>query len=184
MIHNSAQEFLQPLTILKDHIKLQAGQIVAGLGCGGSGFFSLAAARIVGDKGHVYAVDIVKGALSSVDSKAKLQGTYNIKTVWSDLEMYGATEIPESSLDHGLLVNILFQSKRQLDIIKEAGRLIKPGGKLLIIDWKRERTPLGPPLEDRVDVDMLRAEVPSLGFQEEKFFEAGKHHFGLIFTRL
>lgn len=180
----NASEFLQPLSILKDQLKVQSAQVVAALGCGGSGFFALDAARLVGDKGQVYAVDIVKGALSSVDSKAKLQGLYNVKTVWSDLEVFDAAEIPEASLDMGLLVNILFQSKKQVDIIREASRLIKPGGKLLVIDWKAERTPLGPPPDHRVDVDMLRAEIPALGFQEEKFFEAGKHHFGLVFTKL
>lgn len=175
---------LHPRTILKEHLHIAHGQMVGNFGCGGGGFFTLDSARLVGESGQVYAVDIVKTALSSVDGKAKLQGLYNVKTVWSDLEVYGATDIPEASLDHGLLVNVLFQSKKHGEMIREVSRLIKPGGKLLIIDWNTVVVPFGPPLEDRVKVDELRMLVPPFGYQEEKFFEAGQYHFGLIFIRL
>lgn len=175
---------LQPRVILKEHLKLMSGQLTANFGCGGGGFFTLECARIVGDQGQVYAVDIMKTALASVDAKAKLQGLYNVKTVWSDLEIYGATDIPEASLDHGLLVNILFQSKKHDAIVHEVTRLIKQGGKLLVIDWNDVPVPFGPSLKDRVKVDELRSMVPTFGYQEEKFFEAGQYHFGLIYNRL
>lgn len=182
-IISGGNELLQPREILKQQLQLQPGKIVASLGCGGAGFFTLESARLVGDQGQVYAVDIVKTALSSVDGKAKLQGLYNVKTVWSDLELYGATDIPERSLDYALLVNILFQSKHHADIIKEASRLLKYGGKLLIIDWNKTQVPFGPALNDRVDVEELRSIIPPLGYQEERYFEAGQYHFGLIFTK-
>lgn len=177
-------ELINAPVILKEHLRVVSGHIVASFGCGGSGFFTLAAAKLVGDSGQVYAVDIVKGALSSVDGKARLQGLYNIKTVWSDLEMYGATQIPENSIDHGLLVNILFQSKRHGDIFKEVTRLIKPGGNLLVIDWNQAVIPFGPPLTDRIKVDDLRSQVPNFGYEEVKYFEPGPYHFGVIFRKL
>ncbi|MBI4090832.1 MAG: methyltransferase domain-containing protein [Candidatus Komeilibacteria bacterium] len=183
-IISGGNALLQPRVILKEHLHVAPSQIVGNFGCGGGGFFTLESARMVGESGQVYAVDIVKNALSSVDGKAKLQGLYNVKTIWSDLEIYGATDIPEASLDHGLLVNILFQSKKHDAIVREVTRFIKPGGKLLIIDWNNVQVPFGPPLEDRVKVDELRMKVPSFGYQEEKFFEAGQYHFGLIFIKL
>ena len=177
-------ELLQPRTILRDQLRMKAGQIVGALGCGGAGFFAIEAARLVGDQGQVYAVDIVKNALISVDGKSKLQGLYNVKTIWSDLELYGATDISEASLDHGMLVNILFQSKKHDAIVREAARLIRRGGRLLIIDWNDVSVSFGPRKEDRVNVEVLRAAVPSFGFTEDKFFEAGQYHFGLIYTRV
>ena len=169
---------------MKEQLKVAPGQIIGSFGCGGGGFFTLECAQLVGDQGQVYAVDIMKTALSSLDGKAKLQGFYNVKTIWSDLEIFGATDIPEASLDAGMLVNILFQSKKQEAIIREATRLLKAGGRLLIIDWKDAQVSFGPAKEDRVNVDWLRETVPQLGYQEEKFFEAGQYHFGLIFVRL
>ena len=183
-IVSGGTEFLNPKTILSQHVRVLPNQMVGALGCGGAGFFALEAARMVGNQGQVYAVDIVKNALSSVDSKAKLQGLYNFKTVWSDLEVFGATAIPEKSLDLAMLVNILFQSKQHEAIIRESARLIKPGGKLLIIDWNQASVAFGPKLSDRVDQDAIRALVPQLGFQEDKIFEAGQYHFGLLYTRL
>jgi ubiquinone/menaquinone biosynthesis C-methylase UbiE len=183
-IVSGGSELLNPEAILRTQLGVKQGQIVASFGCGGAGFFVLAAARLVGDHGQVYAVDIVKQALSSVDGKAKLQGLYNVKTVWSDLEMYGAMDIPEQSLDHGLLINVLFQSKQHQDILKEVSRLVKSGGKLLIIDWNDQFVSFGPPKADRVDPESLRTMVPPLGYLEEKVFQAGQYHFGLIFTRV
>ena len=183
-IVSSGSALLDPRGILRDQLHVVPGQMVGSFGCGCGGFFTLETARLVGDQGQVYAVDIMKTALSSVDGKAKLQGFYNVKTVWSDLEIYGATDIPETSLDQGLLVNILFQSKKQEAIIREVTRLLKPGGKLLIIDWKDMQVSFGPAKEDRVNVEWLRGIVPQLGYQEEKFFDAGQYHFGMIYARL
>ncbi len=182
-IVSGGNELLQPRTLLKDHLGIKPGQIVADFGCGGAGFFVLAAARLVGDQGQVYAVDIVKTVLASVDGKVKMQGLYNVKTVWSDLEVYGAMDITEQSVDYGLLVNTLFQSKKHEEILREVTRVIKPGGKLLIVDWNETPVPFGPPMSDRIKVEYLREKVPMLGYREEKFFEAGQYHFGLVFMR-
>lgn len=183
-IVSGGNQFLDPQAILQGQLRLALGNIVADFGCGGAGFFTLAAARLVGERGQVYAVDILKHVLESVDGKAKLSALYNIKTVWSDLEVYDACNIPESSLDHGLLVNTLFQSKKHQEIIREVSRLIKPGGNLLIVEWNDKPTPFGPRPEDRVSLDWLRSEVPARGYVEEKLFEAGAYHYGLIFNRL
>lgn len=183
-IVSSGNELLNHRAILKDQLGVRPGQIVADFGCGGAGYFTIAAARLVNDQGQVYAVDVLKTALSSVDGKARLQGLYNIKTVWSDLEVYGAMSIPERSVDHGLLTNALYQSKKKEDMIKEVSRLIKPGGKLLIIEWNDVPVPFGPPASDRVPAEHIRELVPQFEYREEKFFEPDQYHYGLIFTKL
>ncbi len=55
----------------------------------------------------------------------KTQGLDNIRTVWTDLEIKGATKIQESSLDLAILNNVLFQSTNMPEMIKESIRLIK-----------------------------------------------------------
>ena len=62
------------------------GMIVADLGCGGGGHFVAPASRLVGRTGHVYAVDIQKAVLHTVESKLRLQHVTNVDLVWSDLE--------------------------------------------------------------------------------------------------
>lgn len=164
-------------------IPLEQDMIVADLGCGGAAHFTLPAARMVGDEGVVFAVDILKFVLDSVQSRAKMEGLANIKTIWADLELFGSTYIKNLSVDVALLVNILFQSKKHLNIFKEAVRILKPGGKLLVVDWKAIKIPFGPPSEIRIKKEEVKAILHSLGLEKTDEFSAGKYHFGLIFQK-
>ncbi len=162
---------------------LKAGDKIADLGCGGVGHFIIPAAQIVGQGGIAYAVDILKSALMSVVSRARLMGVNNIKTVWSNLEIVGAAKIPEQSLDYAFIKNVLFQSKFHENIFKEADRLLKPGGKILVIDWKQEKTPFGPPAVDRVKPEKVKEICAKLNLKLIEEFSAGIYHYGLIFQK-
>lgn len=176
-------QLLDPKQILEKHVGLGYGDIVADLGCGPKAYFTFQSARIVGDKGLVYAVDVQKQVLSSAESHAKNQGLNNVRTIWSNLEMHGATKISESSLNLGILNNVLFQSTNIAEMIKEAIRLIKVGGKLLIIDWKNIGAPLGPDIKKRVNPEKIKELCEVFGLKLEEEFEAGQYHFGLIFKK-
>ena len=63
-----------PDDILKD---LQLGMMFADIGCG-DGFFSIFAAKKVGEKGKVYAVDVDASAIQRLKDKAKVEGLKNI----------------------------------------------------------------------------------------------------------
>jgi len=173
---------LDPQALLKE-LGVVTGHLVGDLGCGGAGYFTLPAARLVGEMGKVYAVDILKAALEGVASKAKLENFNNIETVWSDLERVGATKIPEATLDEALLVNILFQSRQNSSLLQEAHRLLKVGGKLLLVDWKVEPTPIGPPVQNRMSPEAVQKIVLQAGFKLEKQFEPGPYHYAFIFVK-
>lgn len=175
-------ELLDAGKILQEVLELQTGDMVADLGAGG-GLFTMQAARLVGDRGQVYAVDIMKSSLSDIESKARMTGFNNVKTVWSNLEIVGATKINESSLDYTMLVNVLFQSKKHFEIMAEAARLLKPGGKLLIIDWSSTAPGFAPPGDMKVDPAELNANAIKLNLSLEQEFKAGNYHFGLIFIK-
>ncbi|MBU0707284.1 methyltransferase domain-containing protein [Patescibacteria group bacterium] len=177
----SGNELLDPQKIIQK-AGVSYSMKVADFGCGGSGIFSLQAAKAVGDKGIVYAVDILKSVLASVLSKARMQGINNVKTVWSNLEIFKATKIPDNNLDCGLLINTLFQSKRQKEMLQEVKRMIKREGMMLIVDWKPQGAPFGPLETDRVSAEKIEAIARDLGFQLLESFEAGPYHYGLLFT--
>ncbi len=180
----SGNELLNPQKILNDELKLNYGAKVGDLGCGTMGYFCLQAARLVGDAGRVYAVDLLKDHLKSIVSKAKESGLNNITPIWSDLEKYGATKINDRSLDFCLLINILFQNKHHEKIIKEASRLLKLGGKLLIIDWRSGRFPLGPSQQYKIEPEKIISLIPILGLRCVKEFTAGPYHFGIILEKV
>lgn len=175
-------QFIKPETILKQ-IGLQAGMQVADLGCG-SGYFVLPAARLVGSRGKVYAVDVQKSALAQVRKEAQLQTIVGIEAVWSDIEVPGATRVPAHSLDMVFLINTLFQAQNKRAVIGEAKRLLKPDGRLLLIDWQPGEEALGPKVDKRLNLASIRQIMTETGFVEEKSINAGAHHFGLLFKAM
>lgn len=176
-------ELLDPRDLIQNKLGVTYGAKVADLGCGGAGFFVMQNAQVVGPEGLVYAVDILKPALSNVETRGKLLGFNNIKTVWSDLEKYGATNINDDTTDFTLLVNILFQNTEYLNILREAVRITRRGGKLLIVDWKEGRFPIGPKPENKISTEQVMLMAQSLNLRLEKQFEAGKFHYGLVFVK-
>lgn len=175
-------ELLDSVMILRDFLQLSVGNMVADLGAGG-GLFSIQSARLVGNQGQVYAVDILKTALSEIDSKARMSGINNIKTIWSNIEIIGATQINDRSLDAVLLVNVLFQSSKQNEIISEAVRLLKDTGRLLVVDWNDSNSSFSPATDRKVDPQSVIRHTEGLGLKLQKEFKAGNYHFGQIFSK-
>lgn len=156
---------------------------VADLGCGASGHFVFPASRLVGKNGKVYAVDIMKPVLENINRRIKQENIENIETVWSDLEMVGATNISPDSLDVAMLINTLYLSRKRAEILRESLRLLKKGKKLLIVEWKNISSPFGPPPEERVKKEALKIAGQKLGLILEDEFEAGPYHYGLTFIK-
>ncbi len=174
---------LDAYQILSQQVKIQNNQVVADLGAGGAAYFTMQAAKIVGSQGQVYAVDVVKNVLSTIESKVKMAGLYNVKTIWSDLEIFGATKIPAESLDHALLINTLFQSNKHAEMMAEAARLLKPGGRLTVVDWADLNPSFAPPQERQVSQEEVISIAQKLSLSLDSAFQAGTYHFGLIFIK-
>lgn len=164
-------------------IGLEENMHVGDLGCGNLAYYAFGAAKMIGKNGIVYAVDILKTALNAVENKARQDGIDNLKTVWSNLEMVGATNIPAGSLDVIFIHNVLFQAGEHAGFLKETARLLKAGGKLMIIDWKKTGAPFGPPVKDRPDPEAVKALAASTGFKLTEEFEAGPYHWGMMFIK-
>lgn len=162
---------------------IKQGDTVADLGCGASGHFVFPAAHLTGPTGKVYAVDLLKSVLQSIVSRGKMEGVDNVETVWADLERPGATKIADSSVDLTLLVNDLSQIPSQAIVLREAARITKTGGTLLIGDWKTTASPLGPPVARRLTPETARKLAQEAGFEYREEFVAGPYHFGLIFKK-
>ncbi|MDD4995262.1 MAG: methyltransferase domain-containing protein [Patescibacteria group bacterium] len=178
----STSELINAATLLAQGA-IRQGMKVADLGCGSTGHFVFAASELVGKDGIVYAVDIQKGALDGVESRTRLEGAENVKTVWSDIEMFGATRIPAASLDLVLLVNNLFLAKNKSELAREIIRLMVPGGRLIVADWKMTQAPFGPSVNDRISPEEAKNVFSKAGMRLEKEFEAGKYHYGLVFVK-
>lgn len=175
-------KLIDPIAVLQK-AGLKEKMQVADLGCGAVGHYVFPAARLVGKDGRVFAVDILKSVLENIEKRAHLENLENIITVWSDLERFGAAKIESSSLDAGMLMNTLFQTKDRTMVLKEAVRLLKVGGKLMVVDWLLTGAPFGPPIEGRVDPFWVESEADKLGLRLQTRFSPGQYHYGLIFEK-
>ncbi|MDP3771035.1 MAG: methyltransferase domain-containing protein [bacterium] len=182
MALTSATELLNPVTLL-ERVGLRAGMHVADLGCGVTGHYIIPAARIVGNEGKAYAVDIQKSALAATESRAKLDGVTNITTVWSDIERLGAARIPLASLDLVMIMNTLHLTRDRNQAMAEAARLAKSGGSVLVVEWKTDATAIGPAANRRIGKDDVRTAAKAAGLTERTEIEAGPYHYGLIFSK-
>ncbi len=174
-------QFLDPKKILAQ-LNIQEEMTMADFGCG-TGYFTFPAARMVGEGGSVYAVDIQKGMISAIKSKMSLLGIRNVKPVWANLEVSGSTKIEKESCDIVLVIKILFQSKKHKEIFEEAKRVLKPNGTLLVLDWKKTEAPMGPNISLRVAKYQARREAEEVGFKFAREVETDPYHYGLVFSK-
>lgn len=182
-MEHAGTAMLDPEFIL-GKLELAPGQRLADLGCGRTGHFIFQAARRVGDEGLVYAVDIMKDILESIQSRVRTEGFDNIHTVWSDIERLGYTPIPEASLDVAFFVNVLSHVTDQKAALQEAARLLKPEGRLMIIDWAKPLGPLGPDSTKRLTTYKVSQIAGVTGYAPLDEFAAGPYHFGVILKKL
>ncbi len=161
---------------------IQEGMSIADFGCG-AGHFTILLGQKVGKDGKVYALDVQESPLESVSARAKAAGLENIETVRANLEVLGSSRLPDNSQDVVLLINILFQSTKKSEIINEATRVLKTGGRVIVIEWKRGAGGFGPPDELRTEPSAMQALMPSTNFSFQKDIDAGSFHYGMIFQK-
>lgn len=155
---------------------------VADFGCG-AGHVGILSAQKIGKDGMLTAIDIMEDKLDSMRARAKASGLDNVETKRANLEVLGATGLGDGSQDMVLLVNILFQSTKKPDILKETKRVLKTGGTVVVVDWKKDTGGFGPPKELRTEAEAMQAMFVAEGFVLQKPFNAGQFHYGLIFSK-
>lgn len=108
---------------------IATGQTVLEVGCG-TGFFSLSAARIIGDTGHLICLDPVSGYVERVTEKMMVAGLSNVEVLRRDaLE----TGLESESVDTALLYGVLPFPTLPLDrLLPEMYRVLKPEGMLAV----------------------------------------------------
>ena len=173
-------KFINPTTVVSQ-MGLKPGQTVADLGSG-SGFFALAAAKLVGNSGLVHAVVVQEAKLTATQSSASQQGFKNIQVLKADLDK-PLTEIAETSCDAVILASILHEVQSRAQLLKNAYYVLKTGGKVLAVEWKVEHTPFGPPLDKRIQEHDLEKEFAALGLRKEKDIPADAYHYAMVFVK-
>jgi len=122
--------FRDPYQVL-DTAGLKPGQHVLEIGCG-PGFFTVPAAKIVGQEGSVCALDINPLAVERVRQKLESNGVANVTSVLADA---AETGLPDESFDLIFVFGFGHQVSDMTGVFAELHRLLKPGGVLSVEGW-------------------------------------------------
>jgi ubiquinone/menaquinone biosynthesis C-methylase UbiE len=155
---------------------------VVEFGCG-YGTFTLAAARLV--SGTVHALDIEPEMIRLVEDKCRQEGVGNVHTELRDFVTNG-TGHSDATVDATLLFNILHH-EQPVQLLSEAFRILKPGGKCAVIHWNFDpTTPRGPAMEIRPRPQQCIAWAKKAGFtfSPQDHFDLKPYHYGLLFQKV
>ncbi len=173
--------FLNPRIALRaSHVR--EGMTIADFGVG-AGFFAREAARLVGERGRVYAVDIDSSLLARLKAFACSENLFNIEYVRGDFEKRNGSGLSDESVDLLLLTNTLFQAENKDALVEEVWRVITRGGRVLVIDWKDSFDNMGPHPSNVVTEEDGRALFVRGGFTFIETVPAGDFHWGGILRK-
>lgn len=155
--------------------------IVADLGAG-TGYYTLAVSPMV-NRGRVYAIDIAKDFLTTIKNKALEQDLNNVEILWGNVEKLGGTQIGDDVVDVAIASNILFQVEDKNKFIEEIRRILKPKGRVLLVDWSDENNSSFPKVKGSLTKALAHEMFENKGFILERHIDAGAHHYGMILIK-
>jgi ubiquinone/menaquinone biosynthesis C-methylase UbiE len=170
--------FANPLKNLKA-FGLREDNVVADLGAG-TGYYSIAAGALV-LKGKVYAVELQKDFLDTIKSKILEAHLNNVEIILGNVEKLGGTKLGDGVVDAVIASNILFQVEDKEKFIEEIKRILKPKGRVLLIDWSESSIMGGTNI---IPKDKAKEMFEKKGFVMDREIDAGSHHYGMILIRL
>ena len=169
--------FADPLKNLKA-LGLKEDNILADLGAG-TGYYSVAAGALV-PRGKVYAVELQKDFLETIKNKVKEAHLGNVEIIWGNVEKIGGTKIGDNIADVVIASNILFQVEDKDKFIEEIKRILKPKGRVLLIDWSESSIMGATAIIPKKNARLM---FEKKGFVLEREIDAGDHHYGMILIK-
>lgn len=163
-----------------DEVDLSANTIVADFGCG-SGGWVISLAKLLVD-GRVFAIDVLEEPLSALKSRAQTENLLNLETIRADVESKDGSGLGVSSVDMVLMTNLLFECKYKNKVFEEAKKVLKSGGRILVVDWRKDAV-FGPE-KGRISAEQVKELADKIEFKFVKEIDAGKYHYALIFKKL
>ena len=186
----SSANFLDSDEILNE-LNLTGLETFMDAGCG-DGHIAIKAIEEYLPNGNVYAVDIYDASIEDMETYKKENNVDNLINIEADITE-GIPDVEDDSVDVILLVNVFhgFKASRKLDeAIMELKRIIKPGGKIAIMDYKAWDVPKGPPTQVRSSPSDLEKLFNKHGLKKiylnEKIGEdipEGKSHYLIMFKK-
>jgi ubiquinone/menaquinone biosynthesis C-methylase UbiE len=158
---------------------LKPGDAVADLGAG-SGYFTMLFAKAVGPHGKVYAVDVLPEMLDYIRQRAQDNHVGNIEIVEA---LPDDPKLPPASVDMIFICDTLHHISNRPTYYPLLAKALRPGGRLVNVDFYKKPLPFGPPLAMKIDKPDMIEEAKSAGFHVIQDFDFLPYQYFLIFQR-
>lgn len=168
------RKLLPPEAVI-EKIELNEGQKVVDIGCG-IGYFTFPMARVVGENGFVYGVDISEEMINEAKrrySSMEIVSLNNIKFIQSKENI---VPLENDIADVVFMANVFHELDEPDNLLKEIKRILKQNGKLVIVEWKKEEMEMGPPLHHRKTKEEISNTIIGNGYDYLEVFEIPPAH--------
>jgi ubiquinone/menaquinone biosynthesis C-methylase UbiE len=168
--------YQKPQEVIKA-LNIKEGEVIADIGAG-SGYFTVRLARPVGEKGRVYAVDVSPDMIVHLNRRIRDLNLTNVVTI---LCAPDDPLLANASADRFFICDTWHHINGHAQYLALLKRMLKPGRQVIMVDFKKAKTPVGPPMEIRIDRADLVREMEANGFQlaaEHTFLE---YQYFLVF---
>ena len=157
-------------------LEIAPGMAVADIGAG-TGYFTTRIADRLGPQGRVYAVDTQHEMLEALLEKIAAGNRRNVLPIYSDGVRI---PLPDAEVDLVFAANVAHEFGDLGATLAECRRILKPEGRLAVVDWRAEPTPVGPPEDHRLPEDRLIATLRTAGFSRPEILDLLPYHYFVI----
>lgn len=163
---------------IMDKLLVAEGSVVADLGAGG-GWFTMRLANRVGPNGIVYAEDVQSQMIEAITRRITRAQLRNVRTV---LGTQIDPRLPQP-IDAALFVDTYHELEQPVQMLRKVAEVLKPGGRIGIIEFKKDGWGPGPPMDERMDPEPIIRDAEAAGLRllsRETFL---RYQYMLVFTR-
>lgn len=167
--------------VLIDLLPVEKGQMVLDLACG-QGFYSIVLSQMAGEEGRIYALDLWEEGIGLLNRQIREENIRNITTLHAD----GAalTENGLKDLDVCFMATVLHdfeEAGRAMEVLEQVRQVLKPGGRLCVLEFKKIDGPPGPPVKIRLSEDQVEKMAVEKGFAKVLSADVGDYHYLMVF---
>jgi len=159
-------------------LEIPEGATVADIGAG-TGYFTWRLARQVGSAGTVVAVDLQQAMLDRTAETVKQHGLANVRFVRSTEK---DPKLPAQSVDMVFIAHSYHEFGDPESMMEGVRRSLKPGGRLVIVEYAKEKRLAPASALHKMSFDDIRSEIEQMGFELDRILDFLPTQHGLIFT--
>ena len=153
------------------------GAVVADIGAG-TGYFSVRLARAIGDAGRVLAVDVERALIEHIEERAAGDGLSNVEAILGEFD---DPRLPEGGVDRILIVDTWHHIDDRLSYLERLSRALRPGGTVVVVDFRDGDLPVGPPPGHKLSESHVRGEFDKAGWTLVEASDALDYQYMLKF---